>query len=279
MPTPEDVKSRVVSAYNSAADHYDHAANSFWDRFGRRTIGRLDLAPAARVLDLCCGTGASALPAAAAVGPAGRVVAIDLAQDLVAIGRKKAKSAGLENLEFRVADILEGDFGSQSFDCVVCVFGLFFLPDMASALRRMWEFVRPSGRIAVTTWGSGLFEPTNSYFWGAVREVRPELYKSFNPWDRLGDVDSVVRLFASADLPIPEVEIERAEHPLRSDDDALALMLGTGYRGTLEQLSEADRARVLENVAEKIRRERVVAVRADVLYATCTRRPDARRST
>jgi ubiquinone/menaquinone biosynthesis C-methylase UbiE len=269
MPTPDDVKARVSSAYNSAADHYDHAANSFWDRFGRRTIERLGIRPGARVLDVCCGSGASALPAAVAAGPTGQVVGVDLAPGLLRLARAKAQRLGLGNIEFRIADLLElaGDT-ANAFDDVVCVFGIFFVPDMAAALRAMWACVRPGGRVAVTTWGKGLFEPVNSAFWEAVRGVRPELFKSFNPWDRLGEPALLERLFAEASLPGPEVVLEAGTHPIHGDDDLLALMLGTGYRGVIDRLSPAEWKRVREEVAAAARTAAVNSIRADVIFAT-----------
>lgn len=63
-------------AYGAAADHYRRDALSFWDRFGAATVSRLPLAPGGTVLDLCCGAGASALPAGRSVGPAGRVLGV-----------------------------------------------------------------------------------------------------------------------------------------------------------------------------------------------------------
>jgi 2-polyprenyl-3-methyl-5-hydroxy-6-metoxy-1,4-benzoquinol methylase len=80
-PIPPQVQ--LENTYNAAADHYDHPALSFWDRFGRRTVERLSLVPGMKVLDICCGMGGSALPAAERVGPTGSVVAVDLAQNLL----------------------------------------------------------------------------------------------------------------------------------------------------------------------------------------------------
>jgi len=71
--TPDDAKARATATYNAAADAYDHPANSFWARFGRNTIDRLDLRNGDHVLDVCCGSGASAIPAAEKVGNEGGV--------------------------------------------------------------------------------------------------------------------------------------------------------------------------------------------------------------
>jgi hypothetical protein len=45
----------LEKTYNAAADHYDHPAVSFWDRYGRRTVDRLPLISGMAVLDVCCG--------------------------------------------------------------------------------------------------------------------------------------------------------------------------------------------------------------------------------
>jgi len=104
-PVPQDEHARRVAAtYGAAADHYDLPALGFWDRFGAATVSRLGLAPGHRVLDLCCGAGASALPAARAVGPAGQVLGIDLAAPLLDLARRGAARQGLANIELRQGD-------------------------------------------------------------------------------------------------------------------------------------------------------------------------------
>ena len=81
MAIPDDAKDKAATTYNAAADYYD--TNSFWERFGRATVERLQLPLGSRVLDVCCGSGASALPAAEMVGPQGFVLGIDLAANLL----------------------------------------------------------------------------------------------------------------------------------------------------------------------------------------------------
>ena len=128
MANPIPPQAQLEKTYNAAADHYDHPALSFWDRFGRRTVERLPLAPGMEVLNVCCGMGGSALPAAERVGPSGHVVAVDLAQNLLDKGARRAVERGLANIEFRRGDLERLPFADQSFDAVICVFGMFSFP-------------------------------------------------------------------------------------------------------------------------------------------------------
>src|SRR5262249_22141112 len=155
----DEARRRAAATYNAAADHFDDPANSFWERFGRGTVARLNLQPGQHVLDVCCGSGASALPAAEAVGPAGHVLGVDLAEHLLALCRAKARQRGLAQLECRTGDMLALDLPDGAFDAVVCVFGIFFVPDMEAAARELWRLVRPGGLLAITTWGPRLWEP------------------------------------------------------------------------------------------------------------------------
>ena len=81
----------------------------------------------------------SALSAADMVGATGSVVGIDLAHAMLALAQDKAKARNLRNVEFRVGDMLDLGVADETFDAVICVFGIFFVPDMASAARSLWQ--------------------------------------------------------------------------------------------------------------------------------------------
>jgi 2-polyprenyl-3-methyl-5-hydroxy-6-metoxy-1,4-benzoquinol methylase len=55
--------------------------------------------------------------------------------------------------------MLEVELAQSHFDAVVCVFGIFFVPDMSSAVRRLRSLVRAGGQLVITTWGPRFFEP------------------------------------------------------------------------------------------------------------------------
>lgn len=265
------VQSKAAQTYNSASDHFDDPALSFWSRFGERTVERLGLQPGESVLDVCCGSGASALPAAARVAPTGRVIAVDLAGRLIDLCRAKAAARGLRNLEPRLGDMEHLGFAKESFDAVVCVFGLFFAGDMTRAASGLWELVRPGGRIAITTWGPRMFEPASGAFWEAVQEVRPDLHRVYHPWDRIVDPESLSRVLRDAGVPVPTVEAEAGRHPLRSPQDWWSVVLGSGFRSTVDELgpSVAERVR-LTNVAWLTTHD-IHEIEVNVIFATATK--------
>ena len=116
MSTSDEAQKKAAATYNAAADFFDHPANTFWERYGRRTIELLGLTAGGRVLDVCCGSGASAIPAAHAVGPTGTVIGVDLAENLLELARTKANRDGLANVQFETGDMTALRFEDNSFD-------------------------------------------------------------------------------------------------------------------------------------------------------------------
>ena len=262
---------RAARTYGAAADHYSLPALGFWDRFGAATVARLPLAPGQRVLDLCCGAGASALPAAHAVGAGGQVLGVDLAAPLLDLARARAASERLANVEFRHGDATRTQLPDGSFDAVVCVFGVFFVRDMAAFAAEMWRLVRPGGVLAITTWGPDLFEPANGYFWETVGEVAPSLYKAFNPWDEITTTAAVAELLAQAGAAQPAVMAVPGRHHLDHPDQFWDIVLGTGYRGTVDALSQEERDSVQDRLLAELRAAGVTALRTDVVFGTAER--------
>jgi len=110
--------------------------------------------PGKRVLDVACGTGEPALPAAKMVGPAGFVLATDMAPEMIEVAREKASSQGVVNVEFRVVDGEELGVDPNTFDAVTCRWGMMFMPEPLKFLYQSGEALKSGGRIAVAVWGS-----------------------------------------------------------------------------------------------------------------------------
>ena len=263
---------RAARIYGAAADHYGLGSLSFWNRFGAATVSRLTLEPGQSVLDLCCGAGASAIPAARAVGPGGHVVGIDVAEPLLELARAKAVGEHLPNIEFRCGNAISTGLPAASFDAVVCVFGVFFAPDIAAFAAEMWRLVRPVGMLAITTWGPGLFEPASGIFWESVRAVEPALYKSFNPWDEITTPEALADLCARSGILEVEVEAVPARHDLASPARFWDVVLGSGYRATVDALDQDQQDVLRERVLTELSSRRITTLRTDVVYGRAIRR-------
>lgn len=266
-PTMPD-HARIVATYTAAADHFD--ALPFWHEFGRRTVERLALAPGERVLDLCCGTGASALPAARAVGPSGTVLGVDLTPSLVEQARALATAEGLTQTRFEVADVETLTPAPAPFDAVLSVFGLFFVDDMAGVLRRAWTWLAPGGRLAIAVWGEVVLAPGEPLFWEAVRREDPSL-EHISPADRVTTPEALRALFADAGIAAPDVTTERWRMPLASPEAFWPVIMGTSNRGVWDALSPASQGRVRRFVEDALARDGVGGLTSDAIVAVATR--------
>lgn len=266
MNKQEAIK-KTQTTFNAASDYFDAPALSFWNRFGQRTIDRLSLQPGDRLLDVCCGSGASAIPAGVYVGSTGEVLGIDIAESLLKLGREKSRQQDLENIEFRYGDFENLGFPEESFDVIVCVFGIFFVPDMVAAVRELWRMVRPGGKLAVTSWGENLFEPAHQFFWDTVEAECPDLRQKFTPWERIGNPASLQALLESSGAKKVEVWAEANTHQLTAPEDWWTIVLGSGFRNTIEQLNPIARERVRQANLQLLRTNEVRSLKVDVLYA------------
>lgn len=119
----------------------------------------------------------------------------------------------------------------------------------------------------MTTWGPNFFEPANSAFWESIRQEAPEFHKSFNPWDRISHPATLAAMLKEAGIETDDIVEETGVHPITKPEDWWTTLLGTGYRGTLDQLDGETLARVREANLRLIDEADIKLIEANVIYA------------
>lgn len=181
---------------------------------GDAVVEALGVGPGMQVLDLGCGDGTTALPAARR---GAEVLGVDIAANLVAAGNARAKAAGLTNLRFQEGDAsnLEG-LEDDRFDLVLSMFGAMFAPRPFDVAKEMVRVTRPGGRIVMGNWIPG--DPTLVAqilkISAAYSPPPPEGFVSPILW---GVEDNVRERFVAAGVKPEAISTERATYIFRRD--------------------------------------------------------------
>jgi SAM-dependent methyltransferase len=242
--------SDLGDVFDAGQDEFAVLAPVLWNPLGEATVAEAGIRPGERVLDVCCGAGASALPAARAVGPGGHVDAIDLADRLLDQGR--ARAAGLPQLRFEHADATRWD--TTGYDVVQCVFGVFFLPDMDAGAARLASLTRPGGRFVVTAWGEHAISPVPEILGEAVvaEGGTPEGSPGRGPGGRINTPDKLRDWLTR--LGLTDVRVVTVEHSMPLDDTtSWAIVMGSAMRMRLHGVAPDLLPQVRARFAELLR--------------------------
>jgi SAM-dependent methyltransferase len=165
-------------------------------------VQSLNITKGLKVLDLGCGDGTTALPAAQRGAD---VLGVDIAQNLVDAGNRRAREAGLTNCRFQQGDACNlSELKDQTFDLVVSIFGAMFAPKPFDVAKEMVRVTKPGGRIVMGNWipnhptlvaqilriSSAYTPPPPEGFispmtWGVESDVIERFYKAGIPADRI----------------------------------------------------------------------------------------------
>lgn len=179
---------------------------------GEDLVDGLGVGAGMEILDLGCGDGTTAVPMAQR-GAA--VIGVDIAENLVAAGNERARSAGLTNLRFQQGDAAElAQIDDASFDLVLSVFGAMFAPRPADVASEMVRVTRPGGRIVMGNWIPG--DPTLVAqilkISSAFAPPPPEGFVSPMTW---GDEAVVRQRFEAAGIAPANIRCEPATYAFR----------------------------------------------------------------
>ncbi|WP_157007019.1 class I SAM-dependent methyltransferase [Agromyces laixinhei] len=238
--------------------------DALWNPISTAALARAHPLFDERVLDACCGDGASALSTAELVGPGGVVDAVDLAEPLVEAARERAGER-MPQLRLHVADVTSWE--PAGYDLVQCVLGVIDFDDLDAGTRHLIERARPGGRVAITVWARGAFEPLYDVLAEAVPGASrgAEMPRAAG----LGSIDTAGTLAHwLTELGLVGVRAHAVQRHLDLTPElAWALALGTGLRALLDELDEASVSEVRVRYLAALEDRAVTSVDVSTLIA------------
>jgi SAM-dependent methyltransferase len=173
---------------------------------GEELVKELGVTDGLQVLDLGCGDGTTAVPAAQLGAD---VLGVDIASNLVTAGNERAKALGLTNLRFQEGDATDlKELDDEQFDLVVSIFGAMFAPEPVDVAKEMVRVTKPGGRIVMGNW-----IPNDPTLVAQILKISsayspppPDGFVSPMTW---GVEDNVVERFTQAGVPEEGISFER----------------------------------------------------------------------
>jgi ubiquinone/menaquinone biosynthesis C-methylase UbiE len=265
-------KSDAGQVTRSAAGVYEEFfVPALFQPWARRVVNAAAIQPGHRVLDVACGTGVVARAAAEKVKPNGSVTGLDMNESMLEVAARKAPW-----IEWRNGRAEALPFESNSFDAVVCQFGLTFFENPPLAIKEMERVLHPGGHLAVAVWAP--IEKSPGY--AQLADLLQRLFgdsaaNALRAPFKMGDERLLSALFATAGVPGAWLveEQETARFPSIKD------WLFTEIRGWVlaETIDDAQFARLLEEADSPL--SSFVTESGRVLfpvraYIVCVTKPD-----
>jgi SAM-dependent methyltransferase len=247
---------------NPAETYESYMVPALFGPWARRLVESVRPRPEDRVLDLACGTGVVARQVASRLGPATKVVGVDLNPKMLEVAWTAAGREGLA-IEFREGRAEALPFPDGSFDLVLCQFALMFMDDRARALREMQRVLDTGGRLSLSVWQGLERHP----FYATLDDViqRRLGMSALQSIFALGDETELRALLGGAGFVRVEIEPVSITARFPNPEGFLAgeIDLDTAAIPSMQHLDDAERSAITSAIAEEMRAPLREVTRAD----------------
>ncbi len=146
-----EIKKNITDLFNKVSTVFDSNGPRYFAYFGEKLVGFAGVKEGQNVLDVASGKGASLFVSAEKVGENGKVIGIDIAEGMVRETNLEIQRRALKNAEAMVMDAENLEFINETFDHILCGFGVFFFPDYKIAFNEFMRVLKEGGRFSFTT--------------------------------------------------------------------------------------------------------------------------------
>src|SRR4030095_6310566 len=146
-----EVQREAWNKSSSGWKKWDDMMMNFLKPMNSEMIQMLNIKANDVILDVATGTGEPGLTIASIL-KSGKVVATDLAEEMLSVAKEKADNRSIKNFETVCCDVSSLPFEDNTFDSISCRLGIMFFPDIQMSLQEMVRGLKPGGRLVISAW-------------------------------------------------------------------------------------------------------------------------------
>ncbi len=284
--TNNQIKVDIANVFTKVSTIFDGDGPRFFKYFGEQLVNKVVLKEGFHILDVAVGRGASLFLAAHQVGSTGSVIGIDISEGMVNETIEEVKRCGIKNAELIVMDAEKLSYEDETFDVILCGFGVFFFPEPKVAFGEFYRTLKQMGKIGFTTFSRKHIE---GYEW--LEEI-VERYLSSPPSE--GDVsvnesetneveasdfehdteEGLCKFLTETGFKDIHITCEAKEFTYKDEDEWWDKQWSHGSRAWLEQIKEEQLESLKQEIYVKLqefKKPEGISVTLTVLYATATK--------
>jgi ubiquinone/menaquinone biosynthesis C-methylase UbiE len=231
----------VVGVFSRAAPTYDTVGPRHFEYFARRIVEFAGVQPDDRVLDVATGTGTVLVAAAERLGGTGHMVGVDLTAAMLERAAATVRDAALRNVDLKLGDAERLDLASESFNVVLCAFGLSSFANRDRALQELRRVLRHGGRLGIVDTFGWYFQHDGRW------RHHVQVLRAFGAQvsnDSADSQDEVVSLVVRAGFVDVDAITDSYELVFQNEDDWWRWSWSHGTRGLFESVSPSRLSRL-----------------------------------
>jgi ubiquinone/menaquinone biosynthesis C-methylase UbiE len=248
------MSSKPNSAFvGSIPDNYDrYLGPVLFDPYAVDLVSRLNVSADASVLELACGTGIVTRRLRDRLGSEAKLVATDLNEAMLDYASKKFRPE--EIVEWKQADATDLPFADQSFDAVVCQFGLMFFPDKEKAVSETYRVLKPGGTFLFNVWDAIEYNELPNIAHAIIAEFfddnPPDFYEVPFSFHDLESINSLVSAAGFTEIQLAVLRLPAVSPS--AEEAAKGLVHGNPVINVIRERSESSIPEIEAAVAEAV---------------------------
>jgi ubiquinone/menaquinone biosynthesis C-methylase UbiE len=247
-------KEIVIKTFDSASQKFDEIGTPFFRHYGKILANFAEIKPDDCVLDIACGKGATTFPVSEKLSAEGKIYAIDISPNMIAECKKLINHYN-KNVHFLVMDAENLKFANESFDKVICGFGLFFLPDIEKGLSEIRRVLKPGGSLVFSSWNK---EYRLKWLVDVLTKFIPDLKNNhIGSKDIIGEFDfetitGIEKILEKGEYRKEKIIVENIDCYYNSPEEWIETRWHTAFRMFFEKLSKKDYSSMKDEIIDHL---------------------------